>query len=325
MLRLSPFELLHPRTPAEAVALLGRSDARLVSGGTDLLPAMKQRLCAPRVLVSLRDVEGLRGVRQTPGGLVIGAATRLQEIAEHPLIQKTVPVLAAAASRVASPQVRNSGTLGGNLCLDTRCRYYNQSPLYREALGGCLKSGGDRCHVVAGGRSCVAALCADTVPVLIALDAELDILGPRGERLCPLEELYNTDGCDHLSLDRAELLRSVRIRRPTEATMLAYRKWAVRDSIDFPLVSAALRLEVRDRKLQDGRVVAGVLGPRPRVISLSKLKAFPVGDELAQRVAEEAYRGCKPLPNVPYDPEYRRIRLRVEVLRAAQSLFGGSL
>lgn len=317
MLRIPELEVLCPTSWEEAVEHLARHpQARVLAGGTDVLPALKTGQVSSPTLVSLSRLPGFAGIELSTAGLRLGAGTPLAELARSPLVPKA---LARAAGLVAGPQIRQAATLGGNLCLDTRCRYINQTDFYRQALGGCLKSHGSVCHVVAGGTSCVAALSADTVPVLIALDAELELVGPAGGRRLALSELYNTDGRQHLNLKPGELLRSVHLSLPRPSTRVVYRKWRPRNSLDFPLVSLALRLDLDPPRLADGRLVVGVLGPRPRVLSLSRLAGRALDRELADAIGRLAG-GCRPLPNVPYDEVYRRHRLEVEACRAALEL-----
>ncbi len=317
MLRIPALQVLSPTGWDEAAQLLtGHPEARILAGGTDILPALKTGQVKTPILVSLSRLPGYSGIELTTGGLRLGAGTPLAELARSPLVPSALSV---AASLVAGPQIRRTATLGGNLCLDTRCRYVNQSQLYRQALGGCLKSQGTTCHVVAGGTSCVAALSADTVPVLVALEAELDLVGPTGARDLALSELYNSDGCRHLNLRSGELLRSVRLPRLEVSTRVVYRKWRPRHSLDFPLVSLALRLDLDPPRVRDGRLVVGVLGPRPRVLSLARLAGRALDRELADEIGRVAG-ACRPLPNVPYDEAYRRQRLEVEARRAALEL-----
>ncbi|MFI5303064.1 MAG: FAD binding domain-containing protein, partial [Polyangiales bacterium] len=256
--------------------------------------------------------------------LRIGAATTLDTIARGALVRETIPALADAAGFVGSPQVRRMGTLGGNLCLDTRCRYINQSEFFRTALGGCLKSDGDRCHVVPGGTGCVAALSSDTIPVLVALGATVEILGPCGTRTVLVEGLRNADGAQPVSLGSSELLTTIIVPIPAATTLCVVRKWAARRAIDFPLVSLALRLDlsVADPSIvAGGRLVVGVIGPKPRVVPLDSLRGARLDEALATKVGELAHEHARPLPNVPYDPVYRRERLAFEARRAVRTLF----
>lgn len=321
MTRLPAFELSRPRSLDEALSALSCEGARAIAGGSDVLPALKLGRGRPRELVSLAAVRELAGITLEAGALRIGAATRLDELSRHELVRAYAPALAEAAGHVGSPQLRRMGTLGGNICLDTRCRYVDQSPLFRQALGGCLKADGTACHVVPGGTRCVAALSADTVPALCVHEATVELASLAGRRELPIDALYGTDGARHLRLERGELVLSVRVRRHAEARF-AYRKWAVRRAIDFPLVSVGVRLELRGGALAGGLVAAGVLGPAPRRVPLDALCGRALDGRLAEDVASLAFERCRPLPNVPYDETYRRLRLRIEVRRAVLALSG---
>jgi 4-hydroxybenzoyl-CoA reductase beta subunit len=264
----------------------------------------------------------LHGITRSDTHLRIGAAVGLQELADDLDVQEVLPALAYAASRIASPQIRKMGTLGGNINLDTRCRYINQSELWREALGGCLKSHGTECHVVPGGQGCVAALSADTVPPLIVYGAVAEIASKLGTRKVPVQELFQQDGTWHVRIAKEELLLAVEIPIPSPQTRVAYRKWAVRQSIDFPLVSVAVRLDLADGKLTGGLVAVGALGPRPRVLPLGSYAGRELDEDLAQAIAQMIYDRARPLPNIPYDTEYRRERMVIEVRRAVRVLAG---
>jgi 4-hydroxybenzoyl-CoA reductase subunit beta len=196
MLRLPPFRYHRPETVDEAVGLLAEFGpaALPVSGGTDLIPNMKHRLFTPEHLVALKGVGEMRGIRREGGWLVIGAAETLTSVAADSLVREQLPALAVAAGHVAGPQLRNAGTLGGNVSLDTRCTYYNQTEFWREALGYCLKKDGDVCHVTRVGKKCVAAHSADTPPVLMTVDARVELAGPGCRRFVPIREFFVADG-----------------------------------------------------------------------------------------------------------------------------------
>ncbi len=328
MLRLAPFALLVPATLDEAIAQLAEhgSDARVLAGGTDVLPNLKLGL-PPRatVLVSLRRLTELRGVSRQGDELVLGAGATLDEISLDPLVRASLPALAEAAASAASPQLRRMGTLGGNLCLDTRCQYVNQSELFREALGGCLKSHGDACHVVPGGQDCVAALSCDTLPALVAYEARVELRGPGGTRVVPVEEIRASDGAAPLRLGASEIVTRVRVRIPPPTTLCAARKWSVRRAIDFPLVSLAVRLDrAQSGAVTGGKLVLGALGPKPKVALLDDLAGSALDEALAARVGQIAFAQAKTLPNLPYDPAYRRERAAVEARRAVRSLLARS-
>ncbi|WP_428265556.1 FAD binding domain-containing protein [Haliangium sp.] len=338
MLRLPQFDVVAPRTVAEAVAALARPGARLVAGGTDLLPNLKHRLDSPPVLVSLRRVAGLDEVERVAGAaeaatatddpehLRIGAGVTLSALSEHPLVREHLPSLARAAGLVASPNIRNMATIGGNVHLDTRCRYVNQSDFWRSAIGGCLKSEGDVCHVVPGGKNCVAAMSSDCVPVLITLDAAAVLVGPDGTREVALADYYGTDGVSHIAKRADELMTELRVPLPRGPRRAGYAKWTVRHSIDFPLVSVALRFDLDgpgpDAVIQTAKACVGVLNARPRLVKRTesltgkRLDDPAVTETLCTLIAKQ----CKPLENVPYEAPYRHKMLPVYTRRAMQAL-----
>ncbi|MCA9652187.1 MAG: FAD binding domain-containing protein [Myxococcales bacterium] len=329
MLRLPRFELRAPETIDEVIAALEQPGARLVAGGTDILPNLKHRLDRPPVLVSLSRVAGLSKVEvdEKAGLLRIGARVTLTGLSEHPQVCERLPSLAKAAGLVASPLIRNMGTLGGNVNLDTRCRYVNQTSFWREAIGGgCLKSEGDVCHVVPSGRKCVAAMSSDCVPVLISLDARVVLVGPQGRRELLLEDYYQADGTRHTTRGDGELTTELVVPLPRGPRRSAYAKWTVRGSIDFPLVSVALRFELEEDRVsapvREAHAVVGVLGARPRRITrLEDARGKALDDPaLAALVAERVHAQCKPLENVPYEAPYRRQMLRVHARRAIAAL-----
>jgi len=326
MLRLPRFGVQTPTTLEDAVKALSQPGARLVAGGTDILPNLKHRLDAPALLVSLAGVASLREVSERDGFLVIGAGVTLTEIAEHPRVRALFPSVAHAAGVIASPLIRNMGTLGGNVNLDTRCRYVNQTHFWRSAIGGCLKSEGDVCHVVPKGRICVAAMSSDLVPVLGSLDAVLVNHGPDGPRELPLLDYYGADGTQHIKRLPGEVTAEVRIPLPKGATRARYEKWTVRKSIDFPLVSVAVKFDLAsdsvDAEIEGVSVVVGVLGSKPRVVTrLDEVLGRSLSDpSVAQTVAERTHAQCKPLENVPYEAPYRRQMIRVFTQRAIEAL-----
>jgi 4-hydroxybenzoyl-CoA reductase subunit beta len=342
MLRLPLVDVEVPASLEEALEALDHPNARPVAGGTDLLPNLKHRLegalhrtkgeggaQGPARLVSLHGLAELRRAErdEEAGVLRLGAGLTMSALASHPEVRALWPSLAEAASCVAGPQIRNQATLGGNLNLDTRCRYVNQTQFWRSAIGGCLKSDGDVCHVVPGGVKCVAALSSDCAPVLISLDAEVVLRRRGAERAMALSEYYRADGIHHTRLTPGELLTEVRVPLPRGPRRTAYVKWRVRGSIDFPLVSVALRFDlVADgaSEIAAARVVAGVLGARPRVVrGLEALRGRALDDpEVADEVAAAVHAQCRPLENVPYEADYRRHLYRVLTRRAVRALSG---
>ncbi len=325
MLRLPPFAYHRPATVEEAVALKAElgSEAMFVAGGTDLLPNMKHRLFEPAHLISLRGVEELRGIREEDGALRIGAGETLTAVAESRAVQMLYPALAEAAAHVAGPQLRNMGTLGGNLCLDTRCTYYNQTEFWRKALGYCLKKDGTVCHVTKVGRKCVAAHSADTPPVLMTLDATLTLAGPGGRREVAVKDFFVADGIRNTVREPDEVLTEIRIPLSSARRRQGYAKLRQRRSIDFPLLTVAVAADVDDdglvRSIQ-GAVTA--LGSRPRI--LTGWDAIASGrrldDEVVEALAERAHAQCHPLENIIVDPDWRRAMVPVYVRRALSML-----
>jgi len=331
MLRLPTFEVVQPTALEAALEALAEPDAVAVAGGTDLLPNLKHRLAYPRRLVSLARVEGLSRAPEVEadGTLVLRAGATLARVAADRRVRTIAPSLAEAAGRVASPLIRNMATIGGNVNLDTRCRYVNQTAFWRSAIGGCLKSEGQVCHVVPKGRNCVAALSSDTVPVLLSLDARLVQRGAGGRRRdIDVASYFHADGTAHVLRERGEITWEIRIPPAAQPRRTAYVKWSVRGSIDFPLVSVALRADLEedrdDAPVVAWRVVAGVLGSKPRVVKVSPAATgAPLADPaVAEAVAEAVHRQCKPLENVPYEAAYRRKLARVLVRRAVARLGG---
>lgn len=324
MLRLPVFEVESPDTVEGVVAALqARPGARVVAGGTDILPNLKHFLDTPPALVSLARVTGLRGLVRGDGVLRIGAGVTLAQLAEHAEVAALFPSLAQSAGQVASPPIRNMATIGGNVNLDTRCRYVNQTEFWRGSIGGgCLKSEGNVCHVVPKGRNCVAAMSSDNVPVLISLDATIVLVGPEGRRELALEEYYHADGLAHTTAKPGEVTVELRVPLPGGPRLTKYIKWSVRRSIDFPLISVALRFDLQGGEIAGVKVVAGVLGAKPRTVTrledvLGKRLADPA---VARIVSDAAYSQCKPLENVPYEAAYRREMLRVYTRRGVEAL-----
>src|SRR5947208_8184375 len=241
MIRLPSFTYLAPRTLAAAATAMAEHgrDAMLVAGGTDLYPNMKRRQFEPKVVVGLRGIRELRGVRVESGGWTIGAGTTLSEVSTHPAIARDFPALATAAGLVSSPQLRNMGTIGGNVCVDTRCNYYNQSYEWRKAIGFCMKKDGDICLVAPGSSRCWAVSSSDTAPVLWALGAKLRLVGAEGERTVPMAALYQDDGIDYLAKRPDEIAADLQLP-PAVGWRSAYLKLRRRGSFAFPVVGVAV-------------------------------------------------------------------------------------
>jgi 4-hydroxybenzoyl-CoA reductase subunit beta len=297
-----------------------------MAGGTDLVPNMKHRLFEPAHVVSLTAIPELREVRVGPTEIVLGATNTLTAIATHPEVGQHLTALAEAAGLVAGPQIRNRGTLGGNICLDTRCTYYNQTEFWRGALGYCLKKDGSVCHVTKVGKKCVAAHSADTPPILMALGAELDLTGPAGDRTLAVRDFFVADGIRNTRKEPGELVVRVRIPRPAPGTRAAYVKLRQRKSIDFPLLSMAVAAEVEgDGTVRNLRGVVTALGSRPKELSgwAELAQGERLDTDLIEALAERAHRQCHPLENIIVDPDWRRAMVPVYVRRALNRLRPG--
>jgi len=326
MLRLPAFDVLRPTTVREVVDALARfrGRARLLAGGTDLVPNLKHRLYEPDVVVALSGVQELRGIREhEDGSLAIGAMTTLEECAASDAVRRRVPGLAQAAAAVAGPTQRSMGTLGGNVCLDTRCVWINQTHFWRKALGFCLKKDGSVCHVVAGGLRCVAAASNDAGTMLVALDATLAIRSAAGERRVRIREFYKPDGKYNLRLEPDELLTDVVVPPQPAGRRSGYSKLRPRQSIDFPKLSVAAVFDCDAAgRMTDLVLAISAIAAVPKVLGgMRELVAGRAPDDpaLLRAVGERARRSIHPLTNLDGDAEYRRAMVPVHVARAIRA------
>jgi len=323
---LPAFELLRPRALEEAVSLLAARgpEAMIVAGGTDLVPNLQAGLFAPRALVDIKGLADLRAIKFDPErGLEIGALATITSIAESPLVRAHYPVLSEAAATIASPVLRNMGTLGGNLCLETRCVWYNQSYDWRKSLGYCLKKDGTVCHVAPGGQRCWAVWSGDTAPALLTLDAEIEIAGPRGARRLPLGEFYKNDGMDRVRLAKDEILSRVFVPARMAGYRGRYQKLRLRSAIDYPLAGVAVAMKVEDGVCRDACVALTAVNPAPVLVREAGewLRGLPYSAERVEEVVHAVARTGKPLTTSISTPEYRRDVLRVYARRALVQLW----
>jgi len=317
MLRLQPFELLFPKDLTEAVSLAAsyKEDAKLCAGGTDLIPNMKHELHEPKVVIHLARVRNLGGITESADGVSIGAMTTLSEVASHPVMLKYCPSLASAAVHVAGPQLRNMGTIGGNICLDTRCLFYNQTYFWREAIGFCLKKCGDTCHVTQTGKRCVAAASNDTATALLCLDAVVEIAGPQGTREMSLDSFYVANGEKNTVLQPDEILTRVMIPK-TRLAKQGFAKLRNREAIDFPMLSIAFRCDLSESgEIQRAKLAVNALAAKPKVMNLDFMIGRTPSLELAEQVGEFAKARCMPLINISDDPLWRKDMVAVYVKR----------
>jgi 4-hydroxybenzoyl-CoA reductase subunit beta len=274
---LPDFRVLNPRTVDEVVAARAANPGSMpLGGGTDLVVNIRRGIVAPEVLIDMNRVQELHAIRADEKSLELGASVRLSEIAEHPAINRHYPVLAQAAAHIAGPTHRNMGTVGGNLCLDTRCIFYNQSEWWRDANNHCLKTTGTICHVAPKSRGvCFATFAGDLAPALLTLGTEVDIAGPQGRRTIPLEKLYigfarqdvpvtetQGDGKFYLSLRPGEIVTAVRAKH-TPGLRSAYDKIRIRRSIEYPVAGVAVALKKDKDKLTELRIAFTGTNPRP--------------------------------------------------------------
>jgi 4-hydroxybenzoyl-CoA reductase subunit beta len=326
MMRLTPFDYVAPRTVADAARVLAEhgTAAMLVAGGTDLYPNMKRRQFEPRVLVGLRGIREMRGVRGSArDGLTIGATTTLATVAAHETIAREFGALATAAGLVSSPQLRNMGTLGGNLCVDTRCNYYNQSHAWRKAVGFCMKKDGDICLVAPGSPRCWAVTSSDTAPVLWSLGARVRLVGAGGERTVPVESLYRDDGIEYLTRRPDEVLAEV-LLPPADGWTSVYLKLRRRGSFDFPVLGVAVAAQLEGDTVRAARIVLGAVAslPREAKAAADALVGQRLTPEVITRVADLAAGPSRPLDNTDYAHFYRKRMTRVFVARGLRRIAG---
>jgi 4-hydroxybenzoyl-CoA reductase subunit beta len=320
---LPPFELHQPRSIGDAVALLGRFGpaADVVAGGSDLLPNYKQRLNAKPHVVSLEHIPELRLL--TPERL--GAMARLGDIARDPGLRRTLPVIAETAAQVASPLIIEQATIGGNVLLDTRCFYFNQSLFWRESKGYCLKAEGDVCLVVPQKEVCYATNSSDLAPVLMTLGAELHLASSAGERVVPLRDFYRHDGIARHVRRADELLTFIDIPPAARRLAATYMKLRIRDAIDFPAMGAAVALRRDGRgRLAELHIAIGAVDTTPR--QFPELTAGFIGRELDEptigEIANQVMARVKPYNNVPLSPAYRKRMVGVYLRRLLTALAG---
>jgi 4-hydroxybenzoyl-CoA reductase subunit beta len=280
---------------------------------------MKQKLFTPAYVMDIRVIEEMQGIRVVPGsGVEIGALTTLSAIEDSELVRREYRVLHEAVSTVASPILRNMGTIGGNICLDTRCVWYNQSLQWRRSCGFCIKKDGNLCHVAPGGSRCWAAFSGDTPPALLCLNAEIEIAGPKGFRRLPLRDFYTNIGDAHLKLDTNEMLTRVFLPEASSGWHGSYLKLRIRGSIDYPLAGVAVAFKKNGGPIEAARVAITAVNPAPLLVAAAEhaLIGKQADEHTAAVVGELAAKTAKPLTTSALTPEYRREMVRVFAKRA---------
>src|SRR5437667_10865129 len=326
MLRLPSFAYLQPRTLAEALRMKRDSgpDGMYVAGGTDLYPNMKRRHQETRTCISLMGIPELKATERRNDGkgmTAVGPGLTLTQLSVLPSFRRNYSALAHAAELVSTPLLRNMGTLGGNLCLDTRCNYYNQNYYWRKAIDFCMKKDGAICWVAPSSPRCWAVSSSDGAPVMVALGAEYRLVGPQGERVVPAGRFYNNDGINYLTKQPDEILVDVRLPAPNGWDAV-YHKLRRRGSFDFPVLGVAAWIPWKGKTVSDARIVLGGVASYPQEVpeAGAALKGAPLSEESVAAAAEAAYRPSKPMDNTDFDLSWRKQMTRVYVTRAIEEL-----
>jgi 4-hydroxybenzoyl-CoA reductase subunit beta len=333
MMRLPKFTYLTPRTVAEAVKIIADTgpEAQFVAGGTDLYPNMKRRQQMPKTVISVMRLAELHQIKgDGKSGVTIGASVTLTEICENEVIKRDYPVVASAARTISTPILRNMGTIGGNLLLDTRCNYYDQNYEWRKAINFCLKKDGDVCWVAPGSSKCWAVQSSDLVPVMVAIGAQLRLASTLGERQVDASGFYNDDGIDYLQKRPDELLVGIHLP-PANGWRASYQKLRRRGAFDFPVLGVAAFVQYEDSNVSTGRsdqvvkdakIVLGGIAPSP--IQVTGAAQILIGNSLnesqIQAAAEAAYVKARPLDNTDFVYQWRKQMARQYTLRALQEL-----
>ncbi len=329
MLRLPDFDYYAPTSVEEALRIKADNgpDAAFVAGGTDLYPNMKRRQQTPRVVVGLGRIESLQRIEGDPTvGLRVGAGVTLTDLAGDERVRRAYPAVASSARSISTPLLRNMGTIGGNLLLDTRCNYYDQTYEWRRSIDFCMKKDGEVCWVAPGSPRCWAVNSSDEAPVMVALGARLRFVSPEGERDVEARDLYNADGIDYLNRRPDELLVHVDLP-PTNGWRAAYVKLRRRGSFDFPVLGVAARVKLApDRTVGEASVVLGAVSPAPVEVgeAAAALVGRPLGPESIAEAAEIAQHRARPLDNTDFAPHWRKQVVRVYVTRALEACVGES-
>ncbi|HEV8266054.1 MAG TPA: FAD binding domain-containing protein [Gemmatimonadales bacterium] len=322
MLRLPTFTYLQPTSLAEALRMKADAgpDGMYVAGGTDLYPNMKRRHQEPRTVISLMGIPELGKMESWN----VGTCVTLTTLSNFPSFQRSHRAVTTAARLVSTPLLRNMGTLGGNLCLDTRCNYYNQSYEWRKAIDFCMKKDGAICWVAPSSPRCWAVSSSDVAPVMVAIGAEYRLVGPQGERVVPAGRFYHNDGINYLTKQPDEILTDVRLPAP-DGWDAVYHKLRRRGSFDFPVLGVAVWIswgKEDGRTVAEARIVLGGVASWPQEVAEggAVLKGVALTDDAIAAAADAAYRPSKPLDNTDFDLSWRKQMTRVYVTRALEEL-----
>lgn len=327
MLKLSEFEFHVPKTIDELLSMLATfgEESKVFAGGTDLFPSIKQRLFEPKHLISLGHIDTLKGIKETSNAVLIGATTTLLDIQKNNLILEKYPALAKSASLVASVIIQGMATIGGNILLDTRCYYYNQSHFWRNAIGYCMKKEGSFCQVAKSSPRCLAAFSSDTVPALILYGAIAVFLSKSEngyiEKEVPLSDLYKEDGMFWINKDPLDILIRIKIPYPDSKWDVRYSKLRIRKSIDYPYAGVAIGLNLTESLIINKiSMILNAVASMP--INLNEIKKFEgqhLDEKIIKEISEMAYLKVKPLTTHGVPPVYRKKMILVHVERLLAS------
>src|SRR5213082_2924319 len=334
MLRLPKFRYLQPTSVTEAIRMMADNgpDAMFVAGGTDLYPNMKRRQQTPKIVIGLAQINDLRTTKGQPkDGVVLGANLTLSEVTGDSRIRDAYPAVARAAELISTPLLRNMGSIGGNLLLDTRCNYYDQNYEWRKAINFCLKKDGDVCWVAPGSSKCWAVQSSDLVPVMVAIGAKFRFVSTSGERIIEAREFYRDDGIDYVNKRPEELLVDIHLP-PTNGWRASYQKLRRRGAFDFPVLGVAAWIKLADQQsqadgtsalpVQDAKIVLGGIAPSPIEVNeaAQALIGQPLNEDQIQAAAEAAYVKARPLDNTDFVYQWRKQMARQYTIRALKDV-----
>jgi len=321
VLRLPPIKLQSPATIEEAAQLIADGNVRVVAGGTDLWPNMKRRHQEAETVVSLMSIPGLDRIDSSQSDIRIGATATLANIVRDEIIRERFPAFAKAVASISSPPLRNMGTIGGNLCVDTRCTYYNQTEEWRRSIDYCLKEKGEICWVATKSPRCWAHTASDTAPVLCALGANVKLVSASGERELPLKEFYVDDGIDYLSKQPHEILTEVTVPGSSDASQCRSAFWKLRrrGSIDFATMSVATAVWTDDHDVvTQASMYLGAVGSAP--MAVSEIESVLLGNKITEEriveIAHAAHKIAKPMDNTDFAASWRG-KMTVQYVSAA--------
>ncbi len=329
MMRLPKFTYLQPRSIGEAVKMISDAGptAMFVSGGTDLYPNMKRRQQVPKTVIGLGRVRDLSRKRGSPAeGVVLGAGMTLTRVCEDKAMKAAYPALATAAGLIATPLIRNMGTIGGNLLLDTRCNYYDQNYEWRKSINFCMKKDGDICWVAPSSPRCWAVQSSDCVPVVVAIGAKVKLVSRDGERLIEAKDLYNDDGIEYLRKRPDELLTEIHLPA-VNGWKAAFAKLRRRGSFDFPVLNCAAWVKLAGTTVTEARIIIGAVGSHPiEAVEAAKLLiGKPLTDEQIKAAGDAAFAPAKPLDNTDFMMGWRKEMVRHYVGLALREVRDGRM